>query len=410
MYDLKTRISNICGHKFISIYNKSFTTTSISLTLRIGSINDVKGKNGLTWIVIHYLIFSNNKTYQDIKSKALNFKIQVEREYTMISIECYDKQYEEMLKLLMQIFKDFVYDNDILEMTKKYALKTRNIKNDDTISFLEISIHESVFTRQVVGKNIYGRHRTIENIDLSDVHEFYYRLFNNKNIFITIASAVNYKDVHNFVKDLLKNVFFTVGPFNSFKKYRLNGKSRYIYRNSNTCYVGVIYQADGIRKYHNYIYLKMILDIIMNNQEVIFGKNRYMFLDIKQFTYNRIGLLVIYFVVDPENINEFYNIIKDLADMHEKITVEMINKIMDLSMLHICRCLHSSLEMCESAAFHFMHLKKAKRVGFDVGVKNSLEILYLKRLLMELFDQENSSLCVVGPKIDKKIIQILNGS
>ena len=410
MYDLKTRISNICGHKFISIYNKSFTSTSISLTLRIGSINDVKGKNGLTWIVVHYLAYSNNTTYRYIKEKALNFEIIVEREYTMISVECYDKQYQEMLTLLMQIFREFTYDNEVLEITKKYAIKTRNINNDGIITFLDSSIHESVFTRQVVGKNIYGKRKTIENIDLTDVFQFYERFFNNKNIFITISSAVNYKEKHVFVKDLLKNTFFTVGSFNSFKKYRLNGKSRYIYRNSNTCYVGIVYETQGIRKYHDHIYLAMITDIIKNNLETIFGKNKYMFFDIKQFTYNRIGLLVLYFVVDPENINEFYNIIKDLSEMHEKITAEIINKIIDLSMLHIFKYLHSSLDMCKSASFHFMHLKKAKRVGFDIGVKNSLEALYLKKLLMELFDQKNSSLCVIGPKIDKKIIQILNGS
>ena len=406
MYDVKTKIVNICNQKFINICNKEFKTTSICLMFRIGSVNDFKSKNGLSYIVFYYLIFSSNNSYNQIKNLCINFEIEVKREYIMLLVDCDDEYYEKIFKLLMSMFTSFNYDEDVLTKTKAFVLQECRIMNDDINSCLDFLIHESVFTRQVIGKNIYGKSKTLICIKLSDLYLFYTKYYNNKNIFSIISSKIHHKIVLNVVQQIFQTYSFKDGQFNSFKKYRFSVKSKYLYRNFNICHCALIYKSSGIREYHNHIYLCMLEKVLKCNKEAIFGEHAIKLLNIQQFIYNRVGLFTFYFVIMPENIKDIHQIIYNLS----KVSIDnaFINKIVSQTLFNSKHYLISSNFMTKDVALHFIHLKKIKKHGFDIGIMNSIDFIYLREMVVQIFNQFNVALCITGPKINKNIVQLLN--
>ena len=217
MYDLKTRINNISGQKVITIHNKNFSTTTLCLTFRIGSINDSKGQNGIAYVMFYYMIFNNIDTLNKIKSMSLSYKIEVNREYSIFLIECPHEKYQEALSLSLSIFTNFNNNEEILNTVKQYVIKKYK-SNMDNIDFcLNELIHELVFTRQIIGKSVFGKAKTTMNISLIDLHNFYTKYYNNKNILLTISSENSNRNISTVVQEVLEKYTFVEGQFSSFK-------------------------------------------------------------------------------------------------------------------------------------------------------------------------------------------------
>lgn len=169
---------------------------NIFLVFKSGSLQDPKGKEGLSAITFRLMKSGGTKNYPPEKLEerldylGSSITMLPGAEFSQIRLWSLKKNFEETWKILMDILNNPTFDKERFDVEKKRELEAIRRRWDNPMATGRI-----LFSELVYGKEYPEVRRTtsesIENITLDDVRKFYED--NIKNLEITIALAGDFE-------------------------------------------------------------------------------------------------------------------------------------------------------------------------------------------------------------------------
>ena len=394
----KSKLTVINGNRIIIISNQHFSSHTIGFMIKAGSSNDFKGKNGIANMVCEMLYrnYYNNYIKNNLK---VEYKIirRVEREYSYYYIKTQKDNIIDAIKHLKLLLMLSKFDEEDLQTIKNYSVTEIEVHNDNIDHKLNYMMHENVFARQVIGKSVFGKHKTVKNITIDDLYDFYNKHYNNKNLTVVIATKYEMKYINETLeKNLDDKILGNNGIFTSFKKYTFHQKNKYLYKNIKNTSVNIIFPTKGFKDYHNKIQAEIVCNIINNRHSL---KSQYI-IHAGIIPYNSIILI---------NINVNLSLIR-LSDFLEEFQNEVRNYSLDYNEFNIAaqqvtaekqEAKYDSEACAFEHVFHFLHLRKVKKNSFDREIIGTINKQTIEKFMQEYIQPSNMSIFCIGPKHQK---------
>ena len=394
----KAKLTVINGNRIIMISNPSYISSTIGFMIKAGSSNDFKGKNGIANMVCEILYRNYHNCYVK-NSSTIEYKINkiVEREYSYYYIKTQkdDIIYAiEQLKLLLISAK---FDEDSLQIIKNYSITEIETHSDNIDHKLSYMVHENVFSRQVIGKSIFGKHKTMKNITTEDLYDFYNKHYNNKNLTVVIATRHDIKYMNDLLeKHIEDKILGSNGIFTSFKKYTFHKKNKYLYKNIRSTSVNIIFPTKGFKDYHNKMQAEIACHIINNR----YSLNNCYIIRASLIPYNSIILINIHVSLSllrlSDFLENFQNEIRDYQLDHNEfnLAAQQVSAAKQ-------EVQYDSVACAFEHVFHFLHLRKIKKNSFDREIIGTINKQTIENFMRNYIQPSNMSIFCIGPKHQK---------
>ncbi|AOP70202.1 hypothetical protein AB837_00112 [bacterium AB1] len=410
MQVLKSKIIQIQGIKIIFINNPVFTSTTLGLTLKIGSANDFKGKSGCIFILMHLIFFSySNKSRMDeIIACGVKIKYKIEKEYSYIFFEDTFHNYKKIMSLLLEIVNNLDFSEEELEEAKKMAEYYSKKHNENIENFIIHSICENIFTRQVIGKSPYGKEKTINNIKKQDILDYYKKYFHKGNYYLLISTPYSYKEITSDLENIInkntqilsnsyKELLNTNILFTAFKKYIYHKKEKNIYKHTKLTTLCLTFPISGAREYQQHIYHEIIKELLQEKiyTKLIAIKNN---LTVNYIKYNSIGFFYIYInIYDKSKILDCYN---ELIYQIQNISINNtdIENIKNKIIQNNNYIINNSLNTAIDTSNHMLNVRKTKKYLFDYEIIRIINCDSILSLINNIFVNSPISKFIIGTK------------
>jgi predicted Zn-dependent peptidase len=395
----KTKSVNIGNYKTIIVQNQSLNSSCIGCIIKCGSTNDNKGKSGICSLINYMLLNSKNANNIISKGERIGFTIKhiFCREYTYLYIHTYSHLYYEATELLIELINNFSFTEEDIQNAKKYIKNKIMYEQDNIDAFILNAIHENIFTRQLIGKTKYGKTKTIDSITYENVQNFCNRYYNYKNIVMIISSSSNIDDVQEKFSSMNQfNTGVVKYAFSSFKRYIIHRRIKYIYKNTKNTYINIIFPMSGFRSYEKKTYANLLVKILSGHTKSILHSDY----DVKLIEYNSVSMMLIKFQLCKDQIMDCVKeILKKLSNL--QISEETYTEIIKHMVSENISVTLNSIQSTYQFALHYLNLRKIKKHNFDLEILYSFNKSKIQEDFKNIFQLDNMSLIVFGPKYNK---------
>lgn len=393
----KAKLINIAGLKCVLVTNPTFLKTSIGLIIKTGSANDPKGLNGMAKMVGELLY---RQLLPSLDNQGL-FSHQINREYSYYSISSITDNMMPIIVSLLSVLGNIEISAKNVAIISKVLINTIKFNKDNINQLLVDTMHDHVFARQVIGKSIVGREKTINNITTTNIKEFYDKYYGCNNAILTICIPASSTVVLGDIEKELTQIITSCRQSKSistFKRYIHHGKGgKSIYKNTKTNLVSVVFPFKGYKSYNGRIEVEVFKQIFTTRAQ--YSQYQY---KCQIELYNSMGYISFIAGLPKEEITNF---IEHIQNEIRNIYITNSECIAARKKVYFRKVQdsHSEERMAYQNAIHMMHVRKVKKIQFDMDAVCSI----IKEDL-EKFSQENlmiEKVCVfcIGQKVKNQL-------
>ena len=257
------------GIKYIINDNNSFVSCCIQFYIRVGSMHEKKGEEGITHLIEH-MLFKGTERYQTFmelnkKFDLLNCEVNAAtaKNYTYIDMKLPYQKLMDGLELVNQmVFYSLMVEHE-LEKEKKVVIEEFNKINDEPENKLEIITNQFHFKNHRLSNLILGTRKNVKNFTQKQIYKFYKKYYIPNNCSISIVG-----NVPKNIKSKLSKLFTIKSSkkvIHDIKKCNPHNDN-FLYRNfeSKLNHISIgfpIFDIFDDRKYH----LDILIDILGGN-------------------------------------------------------------------------------------------------------------------------------------------------
>lgn len=183
------------GLRLIHIKNKS-NNIIIKVTIKAGSQNETEENSGITHFLEH-MLWQGTKTKNaekirsDLKEMNANFNAFTGFRITNHFVSGPRRNYEKMLKILLDVIQNPLFDLKEIERERNVILDEYNRKSDDIYQILTDTIYQSIFKNHSLGRSKIGTEENIRNFTCEQLIDYYNKYYVSNNIIISIIGNIN---------------------------------------------------------------------------------------------------------------------------------------------------------------------------------------------------------------------------
>jgi predicted Zn-dependent peptidase len=311
------------GVKLIIMPNKSDSSTaSIYFYFKVGSKNEELDYLGISHLVEH-MVFKgsdNYNTYLEISrpldAAGINFNAFTNKEVTGYNFKFLSTI--ENINLILKIAKDMCL-NPLMrikdfELEKKVVIQELKDDKDDIDEFIEDETEKILFNDHPLSRTIIGTMKTLNNIKLLNLKNYYKKYYNLDNLLIGISGNIHqkfYNIINTHFKPFTKYDLKTLGtnpvslyPYIETQNYHI---IKCIPKSLEQNHVKIIFKTNGFFDIANNNIYRLISNILGGNMSSrLFVELREKLglvynIKCKIVNYEEIGYFVIYLQCDHKN-------------------------------------------------------------------------------------------------------------
>ncbi len=203
------------GIKTVQLPVSSDPTVSFRIWFKVGSQNDIEGKEGLATLTASMLTQGSTEqnSYDQILEKlypmAASYDASVDKEMTVISGRVHKDHLESYLQLFTQAILNPAFTQEDFERIKSntinYLEKTLRYSNDE--AFGKEALYQMIFDGTPYGHPEDGLIESVKSITLEHVKKFHHTYYTRDNVVIGIGGGFD-----NSLVKKLKTVLETLPP------------------------------------------------------------------------------------------------------------------------------------------------------------------------------------------------------
>jgi len=188
------------GIKFFLIEDHELPLIKVTMEIKGGRCVLPKGKEGLDFILAQMLRMGGTKKYPGeemdvfLEDRAAEFSVDFDFLNGVVEIDILKKDFDVVMPVIVEALSSPIFSEEKFLLAKsrlKTIISRRNDKQE------EVGIRE--FKRIIYGRDsIYGRlptYKSVENITLKDVEDFYKRIFVGSNMLIGVVGDFEQKKI-----------------------------------------------------------------------------------------------------------------------------------------------------------------------------------------------------------------------
>ncbi len=195
----------------VTLPSKTADSVDVRLLFRSGSVDDPKGKEGLTYMTAKMLAEGGTKqhTYAEILQllypMAASLEVDVSREMTVFTGRAHRDHLDSYFPLLFEVILEPRFAEEdfkrIKDETLNYIRKTLRQADDELLSKEALDVW--IFSEHPYGHVVEGTVTGLESITLEDVKAHYAKVFSRDRLTVGLAGAVD-DALLGMVKDKIK--------------------------------------------------------------------------------------------------------------------------------------------------------------------------------------------------------------
>lgn len=187
------------------IKTKKLSSLDITLYIKTGSVYENIDNNGISHLLEH-LIFLKTKNLNN-NSLALNIYPYTNKDFTYYEITTHKDLLDKALLSLFKVIRKPEFSQKNLKIIKNIVKEEILEMYHDPESIFHQKIDSYLYQKNSLALSIGGNLKTIENISLSDLKNWYRKNYQASRAILTIAGDVNVKEITKKIngKFLLNN-------------------------------------------------------------------------------------------------------------------------------------------------------------------------------------------------------------
>jgi predicted Zn-dependent peptidase len=202
----KTELKN--GIRVVTELHPSSRAVSIGVWVLTGTRDEASTEAGISHFVEH-LVFKNTKTrtaYQIAKSlEALGGELNAytTREYTVYHCLLLKDHWRKGLEVLSDLVSNMQLKKSDFELERSVILQEIGMAEDDLEDLIYDIYFEKSLPRSSLGKPILGNIKSITNMKMRQVNEYYQKYYSANNIIVAAAGSLDHHDLVTAVEEFL---------------------------------------------------------------------------------------------------------------------------------------------------------------------------------------------------------------
>lgn len=419
------------GVKLVVMPNKSDSSTaSIYFYFKVGSKNEESELSGISHLVEHMVFKGSNnyKTYIDISrpldSLGIEFNAFTNKEITGYNFKFLSTI--QNIKLILKIGKDMCLNplmrlNDF-NLEKQVVIQELKNDNDDIDEFIDDQTDKIIFNNHPLSRPIIGTLKTLNNIKLIDLKNYYNKYYCLNNLLIGISGNIHTK-IHKIINTHFK-------PFikYDFKKLGSNQVSLYpfIDTQNNTIikcisksleqdYIQILFKTKGVFDNSNNNIYRLICNILGGNM------SSRLFVELREklglvysikcslINYEEVGYFLIYLQCETKNTLKCID--KVILELHNFIENTLTLKELNSFKTNYINQFISNFDDIENENEYYseqiLFNKKIETINDKIKFIQNISINDIKNVSRNLFDLNKATIIVFGKSNSNNIEQII---
>ncbi len=311
-----------CGLVVISEYIPAFPSFAMSYTVRGGSRMESPQNNGIYHLIEHMLFKGttkyNLKEIADI-SDRLGGKLNAftSKEMTQFYIKAVDENIKESFDLLTEMVLCSTFPEDEFAKEKSVAIQEILEAEDTPDDNAFETFYQRVYPQNGLGYPVGGQVEPVSSLQRDDVYDFYKKHYSPDNLVLAAVGKINHQELVQLARKAFKDFPAHPSAYYALEVPRfLNLNFNKANASLNQVYIILGFDAISVISPERYYY--MILNDILGNgmSSRLFQKIREekgLAYTVNSFTdsYLDCGLQMIYSIVEPDNVNECLDAVKE---------------------------------------------------------------------------------------------------
>ncbi len=200
------------GLRLILNKMEGFSSTSVGVMVKTGSINENEKENGISHFIEH-VMFKGTKKRSAFEISDFIDRIGAQiNAYTSKEMTCYytkstGEHIEDALEVLSDIFFDSKYDKNELDKEKGVIIEEINMCEDTPEDICFDLLAKSYYGESGLGQTILGSEKNIKSFTADDVKHYMKKYYTADNVVISIAGNLDLEQAERLVKDYFADRF-----------------------------------------------------------------------------------------------------------------------------------------------------------------------------------------------------------
>ncbi len=222
---------NIKGIEVPIVYEQNSALPIVSLQLVItnaGSLQD-KDKYGVVRFTASMLGEGTKQKgaivfADELESRAVNLNAHAGAETFVFELSSLKEQFDFGLSMLKELLEDPNFTDSSFDKTQQLTLGGLSSKKSDFDYIANLNLKKIIFKGTPLEHSFSGNEKSIKNLKLKDVKEFYESHIDLSNMIVVIGGDVSIDEAKSYLNELLKNV--QVGEKRALKHYKVNAQTQ----------------------------------------------------------------------------------------------------------------------------------------------------------------------------------------
>ncbi len=189
--------------------SKQSDSTSIVITINVGSNNEVKEINGISHFIEH-MLFEGTKHRKsstiianEIEKLGGDLNAYTSNERTVFFIKVPKKHFDVALNIISDIIQNPLFDKTSIEKERNIILKEINMVTDEPRFHQWILFQKTLFKKHPTKNPTYGTIEAVKSITRNDLIDYYKKYYIPNNMIISVVG--NVKNVNKKIEKSFKN-------------------------------------------------------------------------------------------------------------------------------------------------------------------------------------------------------------
>ncbi len=325
------------GLRLLYEHLPNYKSFILSISVFAGSRQDPNKKEGLAHFVEHQLFrrnenYTNTQIAKEFERTGTLYNAFTEHEITVFYLKSLNENFTKVYTLLSDFFVKPVFNEKDFEKEKKIILEEIKSYYDDPEELIFDLGNEIIYPKHSLGRLITGTEKTLENITLQDIKQFFNQYYTSTNILISFIGNIPFEQFSELSSKIFSDFPSAAIPKKIEKLPNCTPKTKILKKSIEQSHILMLKRIDSIEpdlilklKLLSYFLgespSSMIYNQLREKSALVYNS----FTNLEQ--YIDTNVLQIYFATDKNKLDKSFEIIDEIFNkiQNRKISKDLFN-------------------------------------------------------------------------------------
>lgn len=325
------------GLRLLYEHLPNYKSFILSISVLAGSRQDPNKKEGLAHFVEHQLFrrnenYTNTQIAKEFERTGTLYNAFTEHEITVFYLKSLNENFTKVYTLLTDFFVKPVFNEKDFEKEKKIILEEIKSYYDDPEELIFDLGNEIIYPKHSLGRLITGTEKTLENITLQDIKQFFNQYYTSTNILISFIGNIPFEQFFELSSKIFSDFPSAEIPKKTEKLPTFTPKSKILKKSIEQSHILMLKRIDNVEpdlilnlKLLSYFLgespSSMIYNQLREKSALVYNS----FTNLEQ--YIDTNVLQIYFATDKNKLDKSFEIIDEIFNKikNGKISKDLFN-------------------------------------------------------------------------------------